>query len=444
MNIRYIIVLSALIGFGQISVGQDLLSLEEAIQVALENNYGILVSKNDAQISGNNAHRGAAGLLPTVAANGGGTFNVGDTYIEFNSSEGTGQSLPDINATGIATNNLNAAIQANYVVFDGMGNVNRYQVLKQSAELSETQTQAVIEATISQVATAYFAIARLTESYNTLGESLKISRSRLDRAKNQFDFGGTNKLAILNAEVDVNTDSANQAVANTNLDNAKRNLNALIGRAIGTDFEVNTEVDFSKDMDLEALISAAEAHNSQVRLAEYGQRIAELNLKVAKAGYSPVFALNAGYSINRQDNGPAGFFKIQRSNGLALGGTISIPIFSANQRKVNVQNSQISILNAQHRYDEAKLNLSRDLSNAYYTFESTIQQLELEQKSLESAQENFTRTEEAFKLGQSTSVQFRTAQLNLLRVQDRINDLRFTAKLSEIELQRLSGQLTGQ
>ena len=439
---RYSLLLCLLIAIIGETKSQELLRLEDAIQIALENNYGILVARNEAQINANNAHPGAAGLLPTVSATAGANYSLGDSYIEFNSQEGgQGPSLPDIDVKGIGTNTLNGGVTMNYTVFDGMGNVNTYRVLKQSAKLSETQTQAIIEATISQIANTYYSVARMAESATTLGESLKISRDRVARAQNQVSFGSGNTLAVLNSEVDLNTDSSNLAVMQYNLDNAKRSLNALIGREIETEFTVSTQVSFSENMKLEELLAAAEENNASMRIAEYNRQISELNLRIAKASYMPVVGVNVGYNVNRLDNGPAGFFRIQRTNGLAVGASLNFPIFAANQRKVSVQNSQISVLNAQHRYSEARQNLERDLSNAWYTFQSTLTQLKLEQKSLESAGENFTRTEDAFKLGQATNTQFRAAQLNLQRVKDRINDLRYTAKLNEIELLRLSGQL---
>ena len=139
--------------------------------------------------------------------------------------------------------------------------------------------------------------------------------------------------------------------------------------------------------------------------------------------------------------GPGSVLLSQTNLGLTLGANINIPIYSGGQRKVAVQNAEISVLNSLHRQDEARLNLQRDISNAWYTYQSTLRQLELEAKSLESAEENFNRTEDAFGLGQATNLMFRQAQLNLQRVKDRMNDLRFTAKLNEIELMRLSGQL---
>lgn len=431
-----LMLLFLLLGIIPFSMGQELLQLEAAINEALENNYGILVAKNDARINANNAHPGAAGLFPTISGTGGANYNRNDTKVEF-----AAPTFDPVDVKGAVSTSLNAGVNLNYTVFDGMGNVNTFRVLKRTAELSETQTQAIIESTISQIGNAYYSIARLAESYKTLSQSIEISKDRLKRARTQQEFGGTNKLAVLNAEVDLNTDSANLAVTFFNLENAKRNLNALIGRPVNETFNVISEVAFSQNMQLQNLIELAKTNNVNMRIADYNQQIAELNLKIAKSSYMPVIGVTAGYNYNQAANGPGSILKTQENLGLTAGASLNIPIFSGNQRKVSVQNAQLNILNSQYRQEETMLNLERDLSNAFFTYQSTLHQLDLEQKSLESAGENFTRTQDAFKLGQATNIQFRDAQLNLQRVKDRINDLRYTAKLNEIEVLRLSGQL---
>ena len=436
---RYITVAVLMAGFFSTSFGQERLTLDDAISIALENNYGILVARNDAQISANNAHPGAAGLLPTVSGNAGANYNNNNVQVEFATT-----AIPSVDESGVVSSSMNAGINLNYTVFDGLGNVNTFRVLKKSAQLSETQVQAVIEATISQVGIAYYAIARLTENYQTLQESAEISQERLSRANNQKAFGTAGKLVVLNAEVDLNSDSSNIAVASFSLENAKRNLNALIGRDVNSDFSVDTEVSFARNLNLNNLMATAQKNNVTLRQAEYLQQIAELNLRIAKANYMPVLGVSAGYNYSRAENGPGSILKSQQSLGLTLGASLNIPLFAGNQRKVLVQNAEINLLNSRHQQNEVLLELERDLSNAYYTFQSTLRQLDLDQKSLESAQENFDRTNDAFKLGQANSVQFREAQLNLLRVRNRINDLRFTAKLNEIEILRLSGQLIGE
>ncbi|MCB0838042.1 MAG: TolC family protein, partial [Bacteroidetes bacterium] len=296
---RYITVAVLMAGFFFTSFCQERLTLDDAISIALENNYGILVARNDAQISANNAHPGAAGLLPTVSGNAGANYNNNNVQVEFATA-----AIPSVDESGVVSSSMNAGINLNYTVFDGLGNVNTFRVLKKSAQLSEAQVQAVIEATISQVGIAYYAIARLTENYQTLQESAEISQERLSRANNQKAFGTAGKLVVLNAEVDLNSDSSNIAVASFSLENAKRNLNALIGRDVNSDFSVDTEVSFARNLNLNNLMATAQKNNVTLRQAEYLQQIAELNLRIAKANYMPVLGVSAGYNYSRAENGP--------------------------------------------------------------------------------------------------------------------------------------------
>ena len=415
---------------------QEVLSFEEAVAIALENNYSILLSRNDAEIVANNAHPGGAGLLPTVNATGGYTYTNSGVKVEFSTP-----AIESVDENGVVNTNVNAGLNVNYRLFDGLASQNTYRVLQQNAELSKAQTQGIIEATISQIGTAYYAIARLEESLRTLEETATISDDRLSRAQNQFEFGGTNKLAILNAEVDLNTDSSNLATTRVNLDNARRNLNALLGKEVAEPIQIERNVSFSRDLSLDELMEAAKVNNSSLKTAAFAQEISALNLKIAKAAYSPLVDVNAGYSFNRAENGPGNILQVQQSLGLNLGASVTVPIFSGNQRKVAVKNAEIALQNSQYQQEEAELGVERDLANAFYTYQSTLTQLELQQKSLEAAEENFNRTQESFRLGQATNVQFRDAQVNLQRVKDRISDLGFTAKLSEIEIYRLSGLL---
>ena len=430
------LLLSLCLSVGYLLGNTQTLSLQEAIEIALEKNYGILVAQNDAEVNANNVYPGAAGLLPFVDLSGGFTYNNNNTKVEFATP-----TIPSVDVSGAESNAYNAGININYTLFNGGQNQNTYRVLQQSAQLSETQLEAVIEATISQVSNAYYQIARLTQNFETLGESLTISQDRIRRIRNQREFGGATQLAELSAEVDFNTDSANVAITHYNLENAKRSLNALMGREIETPFEVDTEVTFNDNLNLEALQESAQEQNTAMKLAEYNVRISELNEKIAQGRFAPVIGLTGGYNYNRADNGPGSILKTQENLGFTVGASLTFNLFSGNQRRVGRDNAAINTQSSQYQWEETWLNLQRDLSNAWYTYQSALTQLRLEEKSLESAEENFSRTEDAFQLGQGTNVQFREAQLNVQRVKDRLNDLRYTAKLNEIEVLRLSGML---
>ena len=88
-----------------------------------------------------------------------------------------------------------------------------------------------------------------------------------------------------------------------------------------------------------------------------------------------------------------------------------------------------------------KLNLSRNVSNAWNIYKTALFVLEAERTNLRTNQRNFDRTVEQHSLGQITSIVFRQAQLNLLNAQLNYNQAKYSAKIAELALFQLSGDL---
>jgi len=88
--------------------------------------------------------------------------------------------------------------------------------------------------------------------------------------------------------------------------------------------------------------------------------------------------------------------------------------------------------------------LRRDVLNTYANYQNNLFLLEKEEDNLTTAQLNFERSQTALRLGQINATQFREAQINLIRAQRSINNLYYQAKLSEVQLYRLSGVLSGE
>ncbi|MEZ4772358.1 MAG: TolC family protein [Bacteroidia bacterium] len=422
---------------------QEILKLEDAVKTTLEKNYGIQVAENNAQISRNNAHPGNAGLLPRVSLDAAANYNNSNAQVELiNPNAGPGEApYNTVEVNGLQTYGANAGIGVSYTVFDGLGNVYNYRVLKTNASLSEEQTRALIEQSLIQVINAYYTVARLTGTCNILKEQLNTSHGRLAYVKNQNQFGSANRLAILNAEVDINTDSANLATATLNLENATRTLNLLMGREISDSYMVETQVSYIEDLQLEELKTQAMSNNANLEAATISQQVSELNLRVSQANRYPRLAVNASYGYNYNNNGAVSFARSIQSLGLSAGASLSFSIYDGSRISRNVQNAEIAVANSLTRKKEAEQQLLLDLYNAYESYRNSLAIYHLEQKSLLAANQNFERTQEIFKLGQATSVQFREAQLNVLRVKNRLNDLKYDIKLNESELMLLSGQL---
>ncbi|NJL14205.1 MAG: TolC family protein [Microscillaceae bacterium] len=415
---------------------QDTLRFAEAAQIALENNFGIQVAKKNAQTRTNNATRGNAGLLPTVTATGNLSYANNNTKLQIAGEQGTF----DINQTGASTFTSGANITANYTLFDGWASLRTFQRLKLDAEAGQVQVQQTIESVLLNLANAFFTLARQTENLGIAQESVNISRERLLRAQNRNDFGQNNRLAVLNAEVDLNTDSIALVSTQLVLENTRRTFNQIMGRDLNTSFAVSTETNPRSGWNLDTLLLELKQSNALIRNAQYNQALAELDLKIAEASRAPRLNLSAGYAYNRQKN-EVGLLLVNRNYGLNLGASLSFDIYGGGRKNLQIQNAQIGIESRRQQYQEALLVAEQNLRNAFATYQNRRYILEMETRNLKTAEANFTRTQELFNFGQSTSTAFREAQLNLIQAKSRRASARFDTQLSEIELLQISGKI---
>ncbi len=413
---------------------QELLEKTEAVELALEYNYDIKVANNNVTQAFNNASIYNSGYLPTLSANAGGNYNITSSSVTF--GDGSEQ-----NATGLKTNSLNAGLGLNYTLYDGNGRKYNYEILKENYNISELQARQIIESSLINIFAVYYEIARLTQNKINLVQSMSISKERLLRAQYSFEYGQNTQLDVLNTEVNFNTDSINYLNISQELENTKRNLNVLLGRDVTIQFEVDTTVIYANNLSQELILDLALDNNVFVLQNRSFVNNSQNNIVVSKSGYLPRINLNAGYNWDQRDNGAISFFQKQSSNGVTAGLSLSWNIFDGGFTKTRIQNAKLQYDNQKIIQEQNNQSIHRDVQNAWGFYQNSLFVLEAETKNLETNRRNFQRTQEQNKLGQITSIVFREAQQNLLLSSLNFNRAKYEAKIAELALFQLSGEL---
>jgi len=428
-NLVIIISLFVFQGFSQ-----EILTKKEALEITLENNFGIKIANNNVEVAKNNANILNSGFLPTIAATSGTNYRRENQDVTF--QDGTNRSI-----AGAVTKSYNAAVSLNYTLFDGLGRKYNYQQLKESYNLTEIQARETIENTYLQLFTIYFQIARLSENTENLSEALSISKRRLERANYQYKFGQSTKLELLNAEVDVNNDSIVYITTKQQLNNAKRGLNIILGIEKEPNYDVETEVDFNKMMNFDDLLNKTIANNSLLKQNEQNIAISEFNIKINKSQYLPRLGLTSSYGWNQSDNPATSFLAGATITGLNAGLNLTWNLFDGGATKTRVTNAKIALDNQQILLEQQKTTIQNNLKNTWENYQNQLFILSAQEKNVLTSQDNFNRTEDRYKLGQVTSIEFRQAQINLLNAKTAFNNAKFDAKLIEIQLLQLSGDI---
>ena len=421
--------LSALQGFSQ-----EILTKKEALEITLENNFGIKVANNNLEVAKNNKSIYNTGFLPTASISSGANYSNSNQVID--RQDGTTTSI-----NGAVTKSYNASLNVNYTIFDGLGRKYNYQQLKEAYNLTELQAKETIENTYLQLFTAYFQIARLLENKENLQEALSISKQRLLRAKYQYEYGQSTKLELLNAEVDVNNDSITLINANQQLSNVKRGLNVILGVEKSVDYVVETEVEFINMMNFDELQQKTISNNSILKQNEKNIAISEFNIKINRSNYLPSLGLNTSYGWNKSENPSTSFLAASTSNGLNAGLSLSWSLFDGGGTKTRVANAKIDLQNQQILLEQQKVTIDNNLKNTWENYQNQLFILKAQEKNVLTTQNNFDRSTERYKLGQVTSIEFRQAQINLINSKTALNNAKFDAKLIELQLLQLSGDI---
>ncbi len=419
-------------GFAQTKV----LTKDEAISKTLENNYGIQRTQNLVEIADNNQSLLNSGYLPSLTANAGTNYNIENIEAKFQDGESR-------NLDGAETKRYNASLNLNYTLFDGLGRYYNFKQLKEQYNLTKLEARETIENTILQLLSVYFEVARLTENEGVLKEILDISRQRITRAQYQFDYGQNSRLGILNAEVDVINDSIALLNTKQQLENTKRDLLVILndpGKEL-QNIQIDTTISFLTEIELEEFVRTANLNNVSLLQAESNILISDYDIKVSKSGYLPTVGLSGSYGWNNSDLPSTSFVQTNTTKGYSAGLNLSWSLFDGGRTITNVNNAAIRLENQQYLKDQIILEVQRDIANSLGNYKNKRYIYEVQEKNVVTNEDNFNRSQEQFKLGQISSIEFRQAQINLLNARTNRNLAKYDAKFAELQVLQLTGQL---
>ncbi len=412
---------------------QQVLTLNDALKIALENNYAIQVAKNDAELTKNNNRIGAAGMLPVVT----GTVNQDNQVVDTKQKFLSGA---ENNKDGAKSDNLNANIELGWTIFDGLKMFATKNKLEELQKIGELKMQSNIEQTFMRVTKAYYDVLLSKQQLKSTEDAVANSEQRLTLTTDKYNAGKSAKTEMLKAQVDLNTDKAALMRQTNNYQNAQTNLNQLLGRDLNVKFTVDEKITEPKKYTLDELMNKVNGQNTSLTIAKKNQQISMLNVSEIKAERLPTIQLKGGYNYVRQQS-EAGFLQSSQNNGFHYGAGLSINIFNGFDVNKRLQNARLNLKSNELIYKDSLTRLQNQLQQSFNNYVLSTQLITFEKENVKVAQENFDIANEQFKVGVITSLELRDAQLNLLNNQIRLLNAQYDAQINETELLRLTGEL---
>ena len=406
--------------------GQDtILTLERAINLALEKNYGIYISQLETNQAELNNHWGNAGRYPAIRFSGTSANNYSIT-----------------NNTSL-NNMLKADVNADWVLFNGFRVVSTKTQLEELENLTRGQSAVIVENTIEDVIMGYYLILLEMEKLKVFEKVLSLSEDRYLYEQKRYDLGSSVSYKVLQAKNNYLTDKISYISQQLAYRNAVRNLNFLMGLdsdsliewSYISEFQPDTSDYVFSDIKEKTLTQNQTIQNQYINL-----RIKEQDTRIRKSDYFPSVGLSSG--ITNQEN-----YGINQGNismgdpALNVYGNINISynIFNGGKRKRSLEVARISEEIAQTDINEIQHVILNQLLNVYdmYTIRKEI--LMVSEDNLNTVALNLNIAEEKYKTGIINSFEYREVQLNY--IQAAINKLQAVYNLlySNTTLIRITG-----
>jgi len=410
------------------------LTPEEAVRIALENNYDIRIIRGDAEIARLNNTKANAGMLPTVNLVAGETAGL-SAFQQQNLADGR-----VIEAYGRFNNNVNVAVQLGWTLFDG----GRMQITKKRLEeieaLGQINLKTAVQQTTANVLQGYYGIvySRLLE--RSTREVITLNEERLRIAEARLAAGFAAQTDALQARIDLNQQRANLLSLQNATLAAKRNLNLLLARAPETPYEVAEDLTNTYAPDRTRLLQNLQAQNPALLSLQKSADVAALEVQENQKLNKPRITGNGQYNIQRSDNG-AGFLLNNTQSGLTAGVSLVIPLYTGGNIRRQVDVARVSAEQASIRLDAQRLSFEAGLDNQLAFFQTQQQMLTLEADNVKNARESLNVSTERFRLGQTNALEVQVAQNTLEQALLRQNVVLYNLKTAELELRLLAGEL---
>jgi outer membrane protein len=391
----------------------DQITLQEAIDIALENNNQLQVAGNEIALTEKQIRSEKADYLPSLDANMSGNRNIGRSF-----NQNTGQ------ITTRANNSIRSSLSASLPIFSGFENLHSLRGSRYDKRSNEENLQRVREDIIFNTVSNYLQYILDKKFLEIDRENLAASRKTLEQVEAHVEVGSRPTVDLYNQEATV----ANNELAVVNSENALQSSRLQLIQTLQIDPlkeyefaspEINEQTVSAPDYDLDQLVTTALENRSDLQSEKFNIQSIKQQLEATRGSLYPSLSVSASLSssyselqlLDFQDQ----FFdsNINRSFGLSL----NIPIFGNLNRRTSVQTQQVNYKNAQLNLRETELQIVQEVNQAYNDYESYVKELEATEKALTAAERTYESQKERYEVGASSLIELSDANAQYVEAQ---------------------------
>lgn len=435
MKMRFLSLSFILLTFFIPVESQVFYGLQECIETGLKNNFSILIARNNETIAKNNYTPGNAGYLPSLDLTGryGGTLN--------NTTQNRSDSTRTI-SNGVHNTTTSVGLGLGWTIFEGFNVRTTYQKLNELKQLGALNTQLTMEDLVADLISGYYNYILQVQLFNNMKYAVALSRERLRIDEERYLLGSSSKLEVLQSRVYLNADSSMLSKQFEVVRATQIRLNQLMAvDDMAREFLTrDTVIDLRQQLLYEKLFDETLAKNTSLAIAQKNRDISEKDYRLVVSRSYPYLDLSTGYSYN-YNTYSTGTNTSQITNGMNYGLTFGLNIFDGFNQRRTIRNASIDIENRELRFREIEQGVKADLLTIYSGYTNNQRLITLEDQNLLTATENLDIALERYRLGNLSGIDLREVQKSLLDASQRLISVEYQAKLAEVSLMLISGNI---
>ena len=413
-------------------------SLEQAVEVALQNKEALKASALELNASKQDIRSSYSGILPSVRITGSTTESTfPEQAIGFNQS--SGEILNNVSSITSASSSF--SITQN--IYDGGIWWNNIRLAKNNFRITEQFDRQIKTNIIRNVHFAYFNYLKAIQLLDVSRSNLMSSQQQLTLVQQQYDLGSAKKTDLLKAEVRFGQARIDVITNDASVKSAYRNLKNAMG-LINSDQDFTIE-EVEKPLELipefETGFELVQKFNPSVKAKQYQIMSAKLNTKLARGSRLPVISLSASSSGADENLGDAisnNYGDNQRTNASL---SISIPIYTWNSISSRIQKAKIGVDKQESEYLTQLEDLSVQLEDYLDQLNNYIEVIPINETVLESAEEDLKLSQVRYSQGSTTILEVLNAQVSVVQARSSLVRSKYDAFIQQANLKALLGTL---
>jgi outer membrane protein TolC len=395
------------------------LTMDEAVDSALSNNFEILMQKHKVQSQEFLSKAAETPYYPQ--------FDAKYTYADSNEK-----------AYGTVEDTYSAfTLELGYNLFNGFSDKYRKAAAESSVSAQKHSLDAVKQDITLSAKKAYISVLKALDNIKVANKATQLLENQLKDTKLSYEVGYVAKNEVLKVEAELAASKQAVLSANSAFRTAVFNLEKIIGKELPKGEKFHDLSTYTGSIEsFESLKTDMMKNRSEIKYIKENINALGYNIKAENGGYFPKVNIGASYNSYGDDASPSGR-DYAYDNETVLSANVSINIFDGFKKKntsASIKADKLALI-AQLR--DTKANMTLQLKNAIEGFELAQASLETAEKELESARENYRITQNQFRQKVATNTDLLDARVMLTRAENTYSSARYSIQQALADLERI-------